>query len=216
MIIIEDSLEFAGEIFTVTNQRTLFWEKQKALVLSDIHVGKSAHFRKNGIAMPQNVLQNDLKRLSSLIAHYNPEKILIVGDLLHAGSNSEVDFFCRWKENYNRTEFHLITGNHDRISRVVAEQLCLTSQEPVAEFGSLIFSHDCIPDHPKFQINGHIHPGIVLQNAVRKIRLPAFACTEKQLILPAFSEFTGLDIRNTPRKGKFWLCTKENLYHITK
>lgn len=216
MIIIEDSLEAAGEHFTVTNQRGLFWKKEKTLILSDIHIGKSAHFRKNGIAMPQNMLQNDLNRLSALIAHFIPEKIMIVGDLLHAGSNTEVDFFCKWKEDYEGTEFHLITGNHDRLSKAVAKQLCLTSQQPVADFGSIIFSHDVIGDVQKFQINGHIHPGVTLRSSVRNIRLPAFACTKSQLILPAFSEFTGLDLKNTPRKGDFWLCTKENLYHICK
>ena len=216
MTIIEDSIEIAGEFLTIANQRTVFWAGEKALILSDIHVGKAAHFRKNGIAMPQNMLQSDLKRLSELIAHYAPEKLFIVGDLLHAGSNSEVDFFCRWKESYQHLEFHLITGNHDRISKTLSEKLCLSSQVPMAEFDGFLLSHDYLPNQQKFQINGHIHPGVLLKNSVKTIRLPAFACTKNQLILPAFSEFTGLDVRNTPGKGNFWLCTKDNLYHIRK
>lgn len=216
MIIIEQPLQIFNELFYLTNQRALYWQQQNALILSDIHVGKSAHFRKNGIAMPKDVLISDLHRLSALINYFSPKKIIIVGDLLHAGNNTEVDFFCRWKDEIADTEFHLVTGNHDKISAKDAEKLCLTSQERTLEFSDVIFSHDFVKKEEKFQINGHIHPGVRLSSAVKRIKLPAFACTSRQLILPAFSEFTGLDLKNTPKKGKFWLCTINNLHYLEK
>jgi metallophosphoesterase superfamily enzyme len=55
------------------------------LILSDLHLGKTAHFRKNGIPLPANIILEDLKRLSILIDHFKPEKIIVVGDFLHAG-----------------------------------------------------------------------------------------------------------------------------------
>ena len=85
----------------------MFWEKEKALVLSDLHIGKAAHFRKNGIALSNQVFESDLQRLSILIEHFKPEKLVVVGDLLHAGDNSEVNQFCAWNMLLpkNRTTF---------------------------------------------------------------------------------------------------------------
>lgn len=47
--------------------------------------------------------------------------------------------------------------------------------------------------HSEFLFSGHIHPGVQLKGKGRqKLRLPCFYQGMKQLILPAFGEFTGL------------------------
>ena len=53
--------------FLLSANKTIFWEEEKILILSDLHLGKSGHFRKAGIAIPQNILQEDLFRLLSEI-----------------------------------------------------------------------------------------------------------------------------------------------------
>ncbi|HSN61423.1 MAG TPA: hypothetical protein VLR49_10840, partial [Ferruginibacter sp.] len=75
--------------FLLSANRTIFWEEQKALILSDLHIGKSGHFRKNGIGIPQNMLSEDMQRLFAEIQFYNPSKVIIVGDLFHSHSNKE-------------------------------------------------------------------------------------------------------------------------------
>jgi metallophosphoesterase superfamily enzyme len=40
-------------------ERCLFWEEDKSLIISDIHLGKSGHFRKAGIGIPQAVFKED-------------------------------------------------------------------------------------------------------------------------------------------------------------
>ena len=94
MKIATKNINIQNEVFTLTNQRALFWKKEKALILSDLHIGKTTHFRKNGIALSDQVFENDLQRLSVLIEYFKPEKFIVVGDLLHAGDNSGVDKFC--------------------------------------------------------------------------------------------------------------------------
>ena len=88
MKIVTKNIHIQDEVFTLTNQRALFWKKEKALILSDLHIGKTAHFRKNGIALSDHIFENDLQRLSVLIEYFQPEKFIVVGDLLHAGDNS--------------------------------------------------------------------------------------------------------------------------------
>ena len=214
MKIATKNITVQNEIFTLTNQRALFWEAQKTLVLSDLHIGKTAHFRKNGIALANQIMKNDLERLSILIEYFQPEKFVVVGDLLHAGDNSDVDEFCTWRNRYPDLGFYLIEGNHDRISKPLESKLCLNYKSKSLELNGFTFIHDFEKKHPNLQITGHIHPGFMIHSAVKKIRLPCFVLTDKQLLLPAFSEFTGLDTKNIPKNGKFYVFTDAEIYEI--
>ncbi|KNB60469.1 ligase-associated DNA damage response endonuclease PdeM [Chryseobacterium sp. Hurlbut01] len=214
MNIATKNISILNQNFTLTNQRALFWEKEKALIFSDLHIGKTAHFRKNGIALANHIMKNDLERLSILIEYFQPEKFIIVGDLLHAGNNSDVDEFCSWQQQYPDIKFCLVEGNHDRISKTLEKKLCLDSRSTSLEIDDIAFVHDYDRANPKFQITGHIHPGFVINSAVKKIKLPCFAQTSKQLLLPAFSEFTGLDAKNIPKKGMFFVFTDSDIYEV--
>jgi DNA ligase-associated metallophosphoesterase len=214
MNIATKNISIQNETFTLTNQRALFWEKEKALIFSDLHIGKTAHFRKNGIALASHIMKNDLERLSILIEYFQPEKFIIVGDLLHAGDNSDVDTFCEWKNQYSNIQFCLVEGNHDRISKTLEKKLCLDSKADSLEINDILFVHDFDKSNSKFQITGHIHPGFVINSPVKRMKLPCFALTSKQLLLPAFSEFTGLDTKNIPKKGMYFVFTDSEIYEI--
>lgn len=214
MKIVTKNIAIQNEVFTLTNQRALFWKKEKALILSDLHIGKTAHFRKNGIALSDQIFENDLQRLSVLIEYFQPEKFIVVGDLLHAGDNSDVDKFCAWKNQFSDLEFHLIEGNHDKISKKLESKLCLNFRDEILEIDDFMFVHDFDKKQPKFQVTGHIHPGFVINSSVKNIKLPCFVVTDNQLLLPAFSEFTGLDTKNLPKKGRFYVFTDVEIYEI--
>ena len=47
------SIQLADEQLLLLPERALWWPQQKALVLSDVHFGKSATFRENGIPVPE-------------------------------------------------------------------------------------------------------------------------------------------------------------------
>ncbi|WP_288445927.1 ligase-associated DNA damage response endonuclease PdeM [uncultured Chryseobacterium sp.] len=214
MLIATKNISLQNETFILTNQRAAFWPKEKALILSDLHIGKTAHFRKNGIALSNHIMKSDLERLSALIEYFQPEKFIVVGDLLHAGDNSDVDEFCAWKNQYSDIEFYLIEGNHDRISKTLEKKLCFNHRIESLEASGITFIHDFDSERSGFQITGHIHPGIVLSSAVKNIRLPCFALSSNQLLLPAFSEFTGLDTKNLPKKSTFFVFTDAGIYEI--
>ncbi|PWN71563.1 ligase-associated DNA damage response endonuclease PdeM [Chryseobacterium phosphatilyticum] len=214
MFIATKNISIQNEIFILTNQRAVFWGKEKALILSDLHIGKTAHFRKNGIALANDIMKSDLERLSALIDYFQPEKFIVVGDLLHAGDNSDVDKFCTWRNQYPDIKFCLVEGNHDRISGSLEKKLCLHCKAGFLEIDAFTFIHDFDTSKEGFQITGHIHPGIVINSAINSMRLPCFALTSNQLLLPAFSKFTGLDTKNIPKKGKFFAFTDADIYEI--
>src|SRR5579871_16870 len=106
--------------YTVQNQqlwlspeRLAFWENEKALIISDLHFGKTGHFRKSGIAVPQSVYKEDLQRLVAQIQYFQPSQLIIVGDFFHSVVNKEIELFKKWRENFSGISIHLIKGNHD-------------------------------------------------------------------------------------------------------
>lgn len=125
MNIVTKDIRFGDEVLTLTNQRVLFWKKQEALVLSDIHIGKTAHFQQHGIAIPDTVLLKDLERLQVLIQYFSPKKLIVVGDLFHADYNQNFDVFVQWLQQFDGLEKILIRGNHDRFSTAFYESLGL-------------------------------------------------------------------------------------------
>ena len=121
MTIITEHITINNEVLVLTNQRALYWQRLDALILSDIHIGKTAHFRKHGIPMPDDVLQNDLERLKKLIHKFSVKTLLIVGDLFHAERNSDMVTFKDWLNQFPNLKLILIKGNHDRQSQALME-----------------------------------------------------------------------------------------------
>ena len=62
------SHKLSGQTFWLSAQRIIFWEEQKVLILSDLHLGKTGHFRKAGIAVPQAVYKEDLATAFKFVA----------------------------------------------------------------------------------------------------------------------------------------------------
>ncbi len=185
------------EAFILHPSRCLFWEKERALILSDLHFGKTGHFRKEGIPVPQQVYQQDLHRLFDLIRHFNPARIILVGDLFHSRSNKEWDWFAKWRKDFSAIDFMLVTGNHDKISEEAANDLMLHVMDQL-QIGPFLFLHDAsaldiLPDGVMGVVSGHIHPGVIIPTGVRQShRLPCFHFTQTICTLPAFSLFTGM------------------------
>lgn len=73
MKIIEKDIIFGKQLLTLTQQRAIYWKSEQLLILSDMHLGKAAHFRKHGISLPTTVSMQDLTRLEKLLLYYTPE-----------------------------------------------------------------------------------------------------------------------------------------------
>ncbi|WP_299671151.1 ligase-associated DNA damage response endonuclease PdeM [uncultured Polaribacter sp.] len=216
MVIISKKIHYKGEILELTNQRVIFWETQKSLILSDLHIGKSAHFQKSGIPIPKNVLTTDLERLKQLILHFKPVNLIIVGDLFHAEYNTDLDEFKDWLLQFKNLKLQLIKGNHDRLSNRIYEQFNIEVFTSELNLNSLKFVHDAVvPTDAFFTISGHIHPGVFIKGKGRqRIKLPCFQVTENQLILPAFSLFTGLNTRQSLKKCKNFCFTDDGIFEM--
>lgn len=184
------------EEIILDKERAIYLPKEQLLTISDLHLGKAAHFRKAGLAVPNSVSQNDLNRLAKLIERYHPKQLLINGDMFHSNYNSEIDEFAKWKEEFIEIEFILVKGNHDKQAEEVYKNLAIEVYEPNYQTDKFCFIHDMA--HCKsnlYAISGHIHPGVSIYNKVKqRLKFPCFYFRENDAILPAFSNFTGLQL----------------------
>ncbi|NQX93063.1 MAG: ligase-associated DNA damage response endonuclease PdeM [Flavobacteriales bacterium] len=156
------SISIRGNTFNLLPEKAIFWEDRKALVLSDVHLGKSAHFRKHGIAIPNQVNQENLWVWSDLLQKLNPEECIIIGDLFHSVINHEWDQFVDFLGNFTQIRFILVEGNHDLLPEVVLKEAGLEVHERITLNG-ISFVHE--PEHrlaSEFTFCGHIHPAIRL------------------------------------------------------
>ena len=190
----------------LSSGRSVFWEAERALILSDLHFGKTGHFRKSGIAVPQSVYKEDLQRLVSEIQYFQPLQLIIVGDLFHSRANKEIELFKRWRENFPDLLIHLVKGNHDILDegwyrsadiKMSSDSLLLNdfhfTHDITAAFASLAnIPNEYLPSANYF-ISGHIHPGIRIDGAGKQsLRFPCFYFGKSYAVLPAFSRFTGV------------------------
>ena len=177
----------------------LYWEEKKTLMLADVHLGKVAHFRKNGIAVPRKAEGAFYEKISLLLNEFEVERLLFLGDLFHSFQNNEWHLFSAWVKQ-QQSELILIEGNHDVIPAWKFKQLGITVKPDFKE-DTFYFSHFPTEKKENFAFCGHIHPGVKLKGAgLQQLKMPCFYQSRNQLILPAFGAFTGLHIL-TPKEG---------------
>ncbi len=180
-------------------ERMVYWEEQSALIVSDLHFGKTGHFRKEGIAIPQSVYKEDLQRLVSQLQFFKPRHLIVVGDMFHSTANKELDWFKKWRNDFPDLDIQLIIGNHDILKlqwykeagvNIIYQQLHMNDFSFVHDVATITGSPLPIPN---YIFSGHIHPGVRISGAGKQsLHFPCFYFTPGFCVLPAFSRFTGL------------------------
>jgi metallophosphoesterase superfamily enzyme len=94
-------IEINGQTLELLPQKAIYWKSARTLIVSDLHLGKSGHFRKSGIPAPAGINQKNLNRLDKLLQSFKPNRLLILGDLFHSDANREwlefESFTRKWK-----------------------------------------------------------------------------------------------------------------------
>ncbi|MDB5280019.1 ligase-associated DNA damage response endonuclease PdeM [Ferruginibacter paludis] len=181
--------------FLLSADRCIFWEEEKILILSDLHLGKTGHFRKAGIAIPQAVFKEDMQRLVSQLQSFKPRQVIIIGDMFHSESNKEHEFFLKWRQDFASLPIHLVKGNHDILKKEWYALADITIHTCELLIGDFVFVHDVVdctvPDHG-YIFSGHIHPAVTIRGLGKQsLSFPCFYFGMRYAVLPAFSKFTG-------------------------
>ncbi|MCG2417432.1 ligase-associated DNA damage response endonuclease PdeM [Aequorivita sp. F47161] len=209
------NLEIQNHNFKLHPSGAIFWEEENMLLIADVHLGKVAHFRKHGAAIPAQAAFKNLEKLTEISNYFQPKTICFLGDLFHSILNDEWHDFEKWVE-YTQAEVILISGNHDIIPTYLYEDL------GIKVFDELVLKGFYLTHHPTeveglFNFSGHIHPGVRLRGLGRQyLRLPCFYKTLNSLILPAFGNFTGKHILTPSEKDEVFAIVEGEVICVSK
>lgn len=185
------------------SKKGLFFPKEKVLVLGDLHFGKSGHFRKSGIAVPNTVHDANMENFIKVLQYKKPEKVVFLGDLFHSYQNREWKYFAEVIAQFPAINFVLVEGNHDILDPKEYTSLGIAIVGESLVMGDFLLTHEPIDDYegPAYNLCGHLHPGIrLVGRAKQSLRLPCYFFKEHQGVIPAFGEFTGLALQR-PKKN---------------
>lgn len=183
-----------GEEMLLYPEKAIFWKEKKALICSDLHLGKVSHFRKEGIGVPSGAEKASLNKLTQLIHKSSPATVLFLGDLFHSHYNINWIKFIDFLDEHPEIEFILVLGNHDILDDDHYRMARMKVVKGPMEVGPFLFTHEPMEQiiEGKYNMCGHIHPAVRLRGKARQsVRLPCFYFGHHTGILPAFGAFTG-------------------------
>lgn len=206
------AIDVAGETLLLHADRAAWWPARHSLFIADLHLGKGDSLRAAGIPVPTGGSEHDLNRLTAFIRRTNIQRLWILGDFLH-GSRKDGSWREQWlafRAMHAELDIRLVLGNHDRAMPGLGLDIpCFSGS--VAE-GPFVLVHapaEGEADGP-MRICGHLHP--VTRAPGLPGRHPAFVLEAGQIILPAFSAFTGGSL--TDERSERIACIAGHLLRI--
>jgi DNA ligase-associated metallophosphoesterase len=172
----------------------LFWQEQRLLVVSDLHLEKGSSFAARGVLLPPYDTVATLSRLAAAIAQHDPRMVIALGDSFHdrdAHRRLSAPDREALAAMQVRRDWIWISGNHDPhlpsdLGGVVASEVAI---------GPIMFRHE--PTGASGEIAGHLHPKARVPTRGRSIERRCFACDGERAVMPAFGAYTGgLSIRD--------------------
>ncbi|MCI5108976.1 MAG: ligase-associated DNA damage response endonuclease PdeM [Marivita sp.] len=181
---------FRSEILHALPTGALFWSAQKLLVVSDLHLGKSARAaRFGGAQLPPYETTETLTRLAGDLDATKARSVICLGDSFDAptlqSALPEADLLTLTTLQAG-VDWVWIEGNHDP----GPVQLGGTHRRSLT-IGPLTFRHIAEPEPSPGEVTGHYHPKATLSLRGRALTRPCFLFDERRLILPAYGAFTG-------------------------
>jgi hypothetical protein len=175
--------------------RAVWWPRGGALLVADVHLGKSASFRALGLPVPEGELGDDLARLGALQARTGAARLVVLGDLVHAAAGMAegvVAEVAAWRAAAP-FELWLVPGNHDAHVRTLPTSWRVRVTAPVHDEGPFRFVHAPAAggEGAAYTWAGHVHPGVRIGRGRDAEVLPCFHLGPTLGILPAFGTFTG-------------------------
>ncbi|MGH8418776.1 MAG: ligase-associated DNA damage response endonuclease PdeM [Pseudomonas sp.] len=189
------SIQLAGAELWLLAEKAMYYPAERALLIADAHFGKAAAYRKLGQPVPHGTTDDNLQRLDNLLAGYDCERLIFLGDFLHAPESraaGTLSAIQAWRDRHDALAITLIRGNHDkRAGDPPADLRIEVVPEPLL-LGPFSLQHEPDPHGTHHVLAGHVHPAYRLVGRGRqRLRLPCFYLQTHISLLPAFGAFTG-------------------------
>ena len=188
-------LSFAGEEFAITQGRALYWPRERALLVADLHLEKASFFARHGQMLPPYDSRETLERLALAIRETGARRVYTLGDNFHDSrgvQRLEPHAAGMLAALTRATDWVWITGNHDHAMEAAAGGTLADE----LELAGLVLRHRAKKGEARPELSGHYHPRLHLTVRDRRIRracavVSAGGESGGRMILPAFGALTG-------------------------
>lgn len=217
----EQPISIGGKAFLAHKTGALYWPGERALIVADLHLEKGSAFASRGQMLPPYDTRETLKKLASLIDHFEPETVIALGDSLHDEgaaermASADIEILHMLQDN---RDWIWVTGNHDgEIDGKLAGYVL-----PEISVAGITLRHNPRPGAITHEIAAHYHPAARLVLHGTSLRRPCFVGNGLRLVMPAFGAYAGglniLDAAFEPLFGSdglaVWMLGHEGLYPV--
>lgn len=196
-------LSFAGEEWLLTEGWALYWPRERALVVADLHLEKGSFFARHGQPLPPYDSRETLERVALAIRETGARRVITLGDNFHDSQGAgrlEPHAAGMLAALTRAVDWVWITGNHD-IGKdgAVAEARCGGTPVEELELSGVILRHQAKRGETRPELSGHFHPRIQINVQRRRIVRPCAVVSagghadgggSGRMILPAFGAYT--------------------------
>jgi uncharacterized protein len=179
------SFEFNGQEMRLVQGRALYWPRESALLVADLHLEKSSFFASHGQMLPPYDSRETLERLALAVRETGARRVFCLGDNFHDDAGAarlEPHAAGMLAALIRALDWVWIAGNHDGATGTGFAEL---------EVGGLLMRHRALTSEQRPELSGHFHPRLTVSARGRRIARPCAVRSEQRLILPAFGALTG-------------------------
>ena len=185
---------FADEEWRLGPDRALYWPRENALLVADLHLEKASFYARHGQMLPPYDSRATLERVALAIRETGARRVFCLGDNFHdddGPARLEPHAAGMLAALTRATDWVWITGNHDAAMENVAGGMLVDE----LAVGGVILRHRAKPGETAPELSGHYHPKLRLTQRGRRIARPCLVASEGlhggRMILPAFGALTG-------------------------
>ncbi|MCZ8375651.1 MAG: ligase-associated DNA damage response endonuclease PdeM [Beijerinckiaceae bacterium] len=182
-------IQLAGHDVLLLPAGAAFLPEERLLVVADLHLGKGLAYASGGQMLPPYDSLDTMRRLLALIYHWQPERLVLLGDSFHRQTLMQASLApvaAELEELARLASLVWITGNHDPVLSGLPGEVAGEIELP----GALRLRHEPAADG-QAEIVGHLHPAARLPTKAGRQRRRCFVAGEARLLLPAFGALTG-------------------------
>lgn len=196
MVPLSFAMDFAGEEFLLTTGRALYWPRERALLVADLHLEKASFFARHGQLLPPYDSRETLERVALAIRETGARRVFTLGDNFHdsAGTERLEPHAAGMLAALTRaTDWVWITGNHDSAMEAQAGGTLAVE----LEIAGMVLRHRAAAGETRPELSGHYHPRLQVVVRERLIRRPCAVVSRGignhggRMVLPAFGALTG-------------------------
>lgn len=192
------AVDFCGEEMVLLPSNALFWPRENALLVADLHLEKGSFYARHGQMIPPYDSRETLARVAASLKDTGAQRVFTLGDNFHdAGGARRLEPHAAGMLDalVRSVDWVWVTGNHDHNAEGRIPAPGGTELDEL-EIAGIVLRHEAMQGETRPELSGHYHPKLRLRVRERHIARPCAVMSRDasgagRMILPAFGAYTG-------------------------